>query len=176
VKARNMALCALFAALLALCAWLSIPVGEIAVTMQTFGVFLTLGLLGGRRGTVAIAVYLTMGAVGLPVFSGMRGGMGVLMGASGGYIAGFLATGLVYWLMTALFGNGTGIRLGALALGMLCCYGCGTVWFCRVYLEGGSNIAPGAVLAKCVLPYLIPDGLKLWLAWISTRRLRRIVY
>ena len=74
MKARNMALCALFAALLSVCAWLSVPVGDIAFTMQTFGIFLTLELLGGKQGTLAILVYLLLGAAGLPVFSGFRSG------------------------------------------------------------------------------------------------------
>ena len=140
MKVRNMVQCALFAALLSLCAWLSIPAGDVAVTLQTFGVFLTLGLLGGKRGTIAVAVYLAMGAVGLPVFTGMRGGIGVLLGATGGYIVGFLAIALVYWLVTALLGCSAGTRLGGLALGLLCCYGCGTVWFRQVYLRRRKSI------------------------------------
>ena len=80
MKVRNMALCALFAALLAVCAWLAIPVGDTAFTMQTFGVLLTLGLLGGRWGSVSILLYLLLGLVGLPVFSGFQGGFGVLLG------------------------------------------------------------------------------------------------
>lgn len=176
MKARNMALCALFAALLALCAWISIPMADIAFTMQTFGIFLTLGLLGGKRGTAAIAVYLCMGAVGLPVFSGFRGGIGVLLGVTGGYIAGFLASGLVYWLITALFRQRAGGQLLGFILGLLVCYGFGTLWFREVYLQGGGTVTLGAVLAKCVLPYLLPDAVKLWLAWVLSGRLKRFVY
>ena len=76
---RDMVLCALFAAILAVSAWLTVP-GEVPFTLQTFGVFAALGLLGGKRGTIAIALYLVLGAVGLPVFSGFRGGFGVLLG------------------------------------------------------------------------------------------------
>ena len=90
MKVRNMALCALFAALMALCAWISIPAGDVAITMQTFALFLTLGVLGGKRGTIAVSIYLLLGIVGLPVFSGFQGGLGTLLGATGGYIAGFL--------------------------------------------------------------------------------------
>ena len=64
MKTRDMALCALFAALLAVCAWLTIPLGDVPFTLQTFGVFAALGLLGGKRGTIAIAVYLLLGAIG----------------------------------------------------------------------------------------------------------------
>ena len=90
---RDMALCSLFAAILAVSAWLTIP-GEVPFTLQTFGVFAALGLLGGKRGTIALALYLILGAVGLPVFAGFRGGFGVLLGTTGGYIFGFLLSGL----------------------------------------------------------------------------------
>lgn len=176
MKARNIALCALFAALLAVCAWISIPVTDIAFTLQTFGVFLTLGLLGGKLGTAAIVVYLCMGAIGLPVFSGFRGGIGVLLGVTGGYIAGFLASGLVYWLITALFRQRPGGQLLGFILGLLVCYSFGSLWFWEVYLQGGGTITLGAVLAKCVLPYLLPDAVKLWLAWVLSGRLKRFVY
>lgn len=136
------------------------------------GVFLTLLLLGGKGGTAAIGLYLAMGAVGLPVFSGFRGGIGVLLGATGGYLAGFFATGLVFWLVTGLTpGKAWGKTLGCL-LGLPVCYAAGTAWFCLGYLEG-SALSLGAVIAKCVLPYLLPDGLKLWLALVLSRRIEK---
>ena len=138
MRVRNMALCALFAALLAVCAWISIPAGDIAITMQTFGIFLTLGVLGGKRGTIAIATYLLLGVVGLPVFSGFQGGVGTLLGVTGGYIAGFLATGLVYWLMTALGRNKEIFRLLGMLIGLLFCYLLGTLWFRFGYLSYGG--------------------------------------
>jgi biotin transport system substrate-specific component len=84
-----MTLAAFFAALITVCSWISLPVADIAFTMQTFGVFLALGLLGGKWGSVAIAIYLLLGAVGMPVFSGFRGGVGMLAGVTGGYLWGF---------------------------------------------------------------------------------------
>ena len=82
-KAYDLVLIALFAALMALCAWVTVPYA-VPFTMQTFGVFLALLLLGGKRGTICMAVYLLLGAVGLPVFSGFRGGVGALVGSTGG--------------------------------------------------------------------------------------------
>ena len=172
MKIRRMARCAIFAALLTLCGWISIPMGDIAVTLQTFGVFLTLGLLGGKWGTAAIGVYLVMGAVGLPVFSGFRGGLGVLLGATGGYMVGFLLTGLAYWLVTALF-RGRGGFWGCL-LGLVLCYAAGTAWFCLVWLKG-EELSLWAVLVRCVLPYLVPDGIKLWLARLLTGRMKHLL-
>lgn len=174
VKARTMALCGLFTAILTVCAWISIPAGDIAVTLQTFGVFLTLELLGGKRGSITVLVYLLLGAVGVPVFSGFQGGMGTLLGTTGGYIFGFMLTSLTYWLLTSLH-NTAPIRLAAMVLGMLLCYGCGSAWYVWGYL-GGNALSFGAVLLKCVVPYLLPDGIKLFLAWVLARRLKRFVY
>ena len=172
MKVRNMALCALFAALLCVCAWVSVPVGSTVITMQTFGIFLTLCVLGGKRGSIAVALYLLLGIVGLPVFSGFRGGLGALMDATGGYIAGFLAAALIYWLVTALGSDKELFRLLGMVLGLLCCYLLGTLWFRYGYLPGG-NLSWGAILLQCVVPYLLPDAAKLVLAWLLGRRLRR---
>ncbi|MFR0734721.1 MAG: biotin transporter BioY [Oscillospiraceae bacterium] len=117
------------------CECLADGAGEVPFTLQTFGVFAALGLLGGKRGTIAIALYLVLGAVGLPVFSGFRGGFGVLLGTTGGYIFGFLLSGLLYWALTALLGNKGWVRLLAMVLGLLLCYAAGTGWFLLVYLQ-----------------------------------------
>ena len=157
-----MVLCGLFAAMLAICAWLAIPAGDIAVTMQTFGVFLALGLLGGKWGTVSILIYLLLGAVGMPVFSGFQGGFGVLLGVTGGYLWGFLASGLVYWALERLG------KLPAMIGGLLACYACGSLWF--LYWSGGGL---GFVLLRCVVPYIIPDAMKIGLACSLSRRLHK---
>lgn len=174
MKVRNMALCAMFAAVLTLCAWLSIPMGDLVISLQTFGIFLTLGLLGGKRGSIAIFVYLLLGAVGAPVFSGFRGGIGAILGTTGGYLFGFMLTALCYWLLTAMKDTSM-TRLIAMVLGLLLCYGCGSYWYMTQYLSSGG-ITLSAVLLKCVLPYLLPDVLKLSLAWLLTVKLKRFVY
>lgn len=176
MQIRTMAQCALFSALMCICAWISIPLPEGAVTLQTFALFLTLGLLGGKRGSIVCLVYLLLGVAGLPVFSGFRGGLGALLGTTGGYIMGFLAASLVYWGMTRFAGNGFLVRLTSLLLGMAVCYTFGTVWFLAVYLQSGSAISLGAVFARCVLPYLIPDGIKLILALMLTQKLKPVIW
>ena len=162
MKLQNIVRCGCCGALMAVCAWLAVPVGDIAVTMQTFGVFLTLLLLGGGKGTAACAAYLLLGAVGLPVFSGFQGGLGVLLGPTGGYLWGFLLLSLCYWVLHRPLG-----QIAALVTGLLLCYGCGTLWFYFAY--GGSL---WAVVLKCVVPYLIPDALKLLLAFHLSKRIR----
>ena len=153
---------ALFAALMAVCAWISIPFGHIAFTMQTFGVFLALFVLGGKWGTASIFVYLLLGAVGLPVFSGFQGGLGVLLGVTGGYLWGFAATGLIYWSFEKLW------KPIGVILGLLACYTLGSFWFCLY--SGGASF--GAAVASCVIPYVIPDVGKLYLAWVCGRRIQ----
>lgn len=161
-SSKNMVLCSLFAALIAVCAWISVPVFDIAFTLQTFAVFLTLGLLGGKWGSAAILIYLLLGAAGMPVFSGFRGGIGALAGVTGGYLWGFLFSGLVYWAL-ARFG-----KLPAMIAGQLACYLCGSIWF---YLYAGGGL--GVILLRCVVPYLIPDAVKITLAYTLCRRLAR---
>ncbi len=158
-------------AMLCVCGWLAVPIGDVALTMQTFGVFLTLYLLGGKRGTVTVCVYLILGAVGLPVFSGFRGGIGILLGATGGYLVGFLVTGLIYWAVTALCGQ-RGIAVGMI-LGLLGCYAFGSGWYLLIYADANALIA---VIMKCVLPFVIPDFIKLYLACSLGKRLRRHNY
>ena len=157
-----MVLGALFAALIAVCAWISIPVSDIAFTLQTLAVFLCLGLLGGKRGCAAIGIYLLLGAVGLPVFSGFRGGIGVLLNVTGGYLWGFLAAGFVYRMLEPLG------KLPAMIAGQLACYVCGSLWF---YLYAGGGI--WLIIARCVLPYLAGDAVKIALAFTLSRRLAR---
>lgn len=157
-----MTLCAFFAALTAVCAWIGIPLGDTVFTLQTFAVFLTLGLLGGKWGTVSILCYLLLGAVGVPVFSGFRGGIGAILGPTGGYLWGFLSTGLCYWAVEKIG------KLPACVLGLLACYACGTMWY-MVYTGGGAEL----VILRTVIPYLIPDMVKLGLALRLTEKLKR---
>lgn len=161
-SAQNMVHCSLFAALIAICAWISIPVLDIAFTLQTLGIFLTLGVLGGRRGIAAVGIYLLLGAAGMPVFSGFQGGIGILAGVTGGYLWGFLAAALVYRLLES-FG-----KLPAMIAGQLACYFCGSLWF---YLYAGGGL--WLIILRCVLPYLLPDAIKLALAYTLSRRLAR---
>ena len=165
MKLRNMVRCGLCAALMAVCAWLAVPVGDTVITLQTCGVLVTLGLLGGKKGTVACGVYLLLGAVGLPVFSGFQGGIGILLGPTGGYLFGFMLTCLCYWLL-----EGHLTRWLNMAVGIVLCYICGSFWFYLAYAETGL----WAVVLKCVVPYLLPDALKLALALVISRRMKKL--
>lgn len=164
MKIKDLALCALFAALMCICAWISLPVLGIPITLQTFTVYLALFTLGGRRGTMAFAVYLCLGMVGLPVFSGFQGGFGVLLGVTGGYIWGFLISCLIYWL-------GEKWPVGSAVLGMALCYVCGSAWYWLAYTDRTAGNL-WAVILQCVIPYLLPDAFKISLARNLSKRLR----
>lgn len=155
-----MVLCGLFAALTALCAWISVPLPAVSFTMQTFAVLLTLGILGGRWGSVSVMLYLLLGIVGLPVFAGFRGGAASLLEPTGGFLWGFLAGALVYWLVERLG------KLPAMVCALAVSYLCGSWWF-SVY--AGTDLL--GAMAVCVLPWLIPDGIKLALACSLSRRI-----
>ena len=155
------------AALLAVCSWISIPAVPPLppFTMQTFGVFLILLLLGGRRGFYAVAVFLLLGAAGLPVFSHFTGGVGVLLGTTGGYLLGFLFTAALYWALERFTVRRPALRIAALALGLAVCYAFGTAWFMALYARQSGAIGLGTALGWCVLPFIVPDLVKLALAW-----------
>lgn len=161
---RKMVLASLFAALTAVCSWIAIPVPPVYITLQTLALLLTLGTLGGGWGSVSIALYLLLGLVGLPVFAGFRSGAGALLDATGGFLWGFLVAALVYWLLEKLG------KLPAMIAAQAVCYLCGCMWF-QTY----ANISLGKAFLLTVVPYLLPDGGKLWLAYRISARLARHV-
>lgn len=161
---------ALFAVLTAICSWITIPFA-VPFTLQTFAVFCTLLLLGGKWGTVTIAVYILMGTIGIPVFSGFSAGVGQLLGPTGGYIIGFLATGLIYWLSSKLFGRKLYVKIISLVIGLLACYALGTVWFVKIYSDRVGEIGFGAALSMCVIPFILPDLCKMACAILLSRKI-----
>jgi len=167
---------ALGAVILAVCAWITVPVLEVPYTLQTMGVFLICALLGGKRGTIAVVIYILLGAVGIPVFSGMKGGLGVLMGVTGGYIVGFIFSGLVYWLVEKLMGKSLPAMIIGMVLGLLACYLFGSLWFYFVYTNGTGAIGMGTVLMKCVVPFIIPDLVKITVAVVLAGMLSKVIH
>lgn len=166
----DMAYIALFAVIIAVCAWISVPT-TVPFTLQTFGIFLAVGVLGGKRGTLAVLVYLLLGAVGVPVFAGFSGGIGYLLGSTGGYIVGFLLTALVMWLMERLLGDKMWVLALSMVLGLAVCYAFGTAWFMAVYARTTGAIGLLTALGWCVVPFILPDLIKIALALVICRRL-----
>ena len=164
-KTLDMVYIAIFAVIIAVCSWISVPM-VVPFTLQTFGVFCAVGLLGGKRGTLSVLIYVLLGAVGVPVFAGFSSGIGTLFGVTGGYIMGFIFTALIYWLITAIFGKKLWAIILGMVLGLLACYAFGTIWF---------MIGLAAALMKCVVPFLIPDALKIALAVVITKTVPKYV-
>ena len=162
-RVKYMTQAALMAALMTICAWMAIPVPPVSFTLQTLGLCLCLGLLGGKWGSVSIALYLLLGAVGLPVFSGFRGGIATLLGPTGGFLLGFALAGPVYGLIARA------TKIGAMVAAVAVSYVCGCLWY-LVYAPGTS--VP-AVLLICVAPYLPGELVKLPLALGLCRRIQK---
>jgi biotin transport system substrate-specific component len=171
---KELCLTALGAALMAICAWISIPT-EVPFTLQTFAVFLVTGLLGLKCGTLSVVVYLLLGAVGLPVFAGFKGGLGSLVGVTGGYLVGFIFTALAVGTVTRFFGRSFPALIAGMVLGLVLCYAFGSLWFLLLYTSATGPIAMSVVLAKCVIPFLLPDAVKIALAAILVTRLKNLV-
>ena len=172
--ARDMALAALGAALIAVCSWISLPAllpTGVPFTLQTFAVCLLAALYGWKLGLWTVGCYLLLGALGLPVFAGFKGGIGALLGVTGGYLAGFLFTALAAGLAADRLGRKLPALLAGMVLGLALCYAFGTAWFVLLYAKNTGPVSVAAALGWCVLPYLLPDGLKLALAALLARRL-----
>jgi len=152
-RVRHSAYIALFASLLVICTWIAVPT-QPPFTMQTFAVFCA-SLCLGRRAAISVGVYLALGALGVPVFALWSGGIGHLAGPTGGFILGFLPAAFL-----------------PDPAGMLLCYALGTFWY--AYTTGGTGTVTAALLS-CVLPFLVPDGIKIVLAAVLSRILVRHV-
>ncbi len=176
IKGRtyDMAYTAVFTVIIVICSWISIPLA-VPFTLQTFGIFAAIGTLGGKRGTCAIAVYILLGVMGIPVFSGFNGGIGVLLANTGGYILGFLFSGLIAWGMEALFGRSSRVLILSMALGLLVCYIFGTAWFMFLYTSNTGSIGIRTVLSWCVLPFILPDIIKIALAFTLSKKLKKML-
>lgn len=165
---------AMFAVIISISSWISIPF-TVPFSMQTFGIFCTLGLLGGKRGTASILIYILLGLIGIPVFAEFSSGAGVILGTTGGYIIGFVLSGLIYWLVTKLMGKKTIVIALAMVLGLIVCYFFGTVWFMQVYAKNTGAIGIMSALGFCVFPFIIPDILKISLAIVITKAVTKYV-
>lgn len=170
----NIIYVAMFAAIITICAQLQIPTA-VPFTLQTLGVFAAGGLLGWKRGTLSVLIYVLLGLVGVPVFAGFKGGAAALFGLTGGYIIGFIFTAFITGLFADKFGRKLLPLAAGMALGLLVCYVFGTIWFIFVYNTTMSGISIGSALMLCVVPYLPFDALKILAATVLVNRLNKVV-
>ena len=167
INTRDMAHIALAVALNAVCAFITIP-ATVPFTLQVFGIFFTLEYLGGRRGAIAVWLYLLFGAIGLPFFSGFRGGFSVLLSATGGFIMAFAVVALLYFVLS-FFQAPRFVHYIAAAVSLALIYFGGCGWF--VFIMGGTL---KHALLICVVPFILPDVIKITLAYLLAARLNKI--
>ena len=165
-KVQKLVMTGVFAALLAVFSQISIPMPTgVPVTLQTFAVALCAYVLGWKLGVLAVSVYLALGAVGLPVFSGFGAGFGTFLNVTGGFLWGFL-------LMALLCGFGAQTEKPWLAIllgvtGLLLCHVCGVLQF---GLLSGNPFWESFLLVS--LPYLLKDAISAVLAYLAARAVR----
>ena len=146
LRTVDIAYIGLFAALIAVCAQIAVPM-TVSFTMQTFAVCLCAGLLGWKRSTVSVIVYILLGMVGLPIFTGFKSGVAAITGPTGGYIVGFVLTALITGALVQKFGHKFWQLILFMVIGLTVCYAFGTVWF---IIKSGAGHLRGAIPAAGV--------------------------
>ena len=173
---RFLAICGLLAAVFCVLGPITVPIGPIPVSLMTLALCVAAYVVGPQQTVVSVAVYLVLGAAGLPVFSGYQGGLAKLAGPTGGYLVGYLFLALLCGLAAEHSHHRPMLCLAGMVLGTAVLYAFGTAWFMVVYARSHGPIGLGATLGMCVLPFIIPDGVKIALALLLSRRLRRVSF
>lgn len=167
MNAKQMTIIAIFTVLIIICSLISIP-SVVPFTLQTLAIFMALLLLGPKHAFFSILCYILLGAIGLPVFANAKGGLGALLGNTGGYIIGFLIMCPIY----AIFDKNKILRIIGLILGLLALYIFGTAWFMLFYTKTKGAIALSTVLSWTILPFIIPDLAKMLVAYLLAMRIK----
>ena len=168
LKTYQMAVTALMAAVMCVLGPLTVPIGAVPISLANFVICLTAWLLGPKFGTLSVAVYLCIGLIGVPVFSGYGAGLAKLAGPTGGYLVGYLLLALIGGLFIEK-SNGNPVVSGiGLVLGDAACYVLGTAWF--VFQ---MQCELGYALSVCVYPFIALDLAKIVVSCIVGALLRK---
>lgn len=159
---------ALMAALMCVVGPLSVPIGPIPVSFTTFVIYLAAWLMEGQAAAVSCCVYLLIGVVGLPVFSGYSGGPGKLLGPTGGYLIGFIFMAMICSAVTRRANYHAALSMAGMAAATAVAYGFGTVWFMVQ-----AKVALGYSLMTCVVPFIPGDLVKIAVAGALGMTVRR---
>ncbi|MCR5790286.1 MAG: biotin transporter BioY [Lachnospiraceae bacterium] len=146
---------------------LSIPIGPVPVSLQVVAVYLCVFVLGWKKGTVSIILYILLGLFGLPVFTGFTGGPAKLLGPTGGFIIGFVFLGLISGFLIEASSGRIFMQLSGMVLGLAVCYLFGTLWF--MFLQ---HVGFFAALSVCVLPFLAFDAAKIIISAFAGNAIR----
>ena len=168
ITTYQMAVTALMAAVLCVIGPLSVPIGAIPISLSNFVISLTVWLLGPKFGTLSVAIYLALGAVGMPVFSGYGGGLAKLAGPTGGYLIGYLAMAFIGGLFVEKSKGNPVVSGIGLVIGVAVSYVFGTAWF---VFQMGCELS--YALAVCVYPFIAFDLAKVIIACVIGALLRK---
>lgn len=174
MKTRDMTIIAVMAALICVAGPLSISIGPIPLSLASFAVYMAGAVLGAKKGALAVGIYLLLGLVGLPVFSGFSGGFQKLIGVTGGYLVGYLPCAFITGLAVKPDDpeSGPAWRLPAfMALGTVVLYLIGTAWF---MVQTRNTLA--ASMGMCAIPFLPGDVVKIVAASLLARPVRMALY
>ena len=175
MKTKDITMIGIMAALMCVAGPLSVPIGPVPVSLATFAVYLAGALLGWKRGPLAVAIYLLIGIVGIPVFAGFSGGFGRVAGVTGGYLVGYLPCAMITGLGAFNASDSADRPLWRLPLcmvaGTAALYALGTAWFMA---QTGNSLA--ASMGMCVIPFLPGDAAKIAAATLVATPVRRAVY
>ena len=167
MKTKNLVLCGVFAAIMAVLSPISIPVGPVPITFGVLAVFLCAGMLPPKLSVITQLVYLALGAIGLPIFSGFSGGIAKFAGPTGGYLVVYPIMALVISLLLDCYDKvirrGEGLHLvwtvGSLLIGTVICYVGGSLWY-----SYSAHVPFQQALAVTAYPFLPMEGIKIILA------------
>lgn len=160
----NMTECALMAALMCVLCPLSVPIGPIPISLSILVILITVVVLGTWRALVSYTVYLLLGAVGIPVFSGFQGGLAKLAGPTGGYLVGFWLMILIGGIIMEACRRNLWLTMLGMVVGVAADYVLGTAWF---IFQTGSTLAHA--LEVCVYPFIPFDLAKIVIAVVFGR-------
>lgn len=167
---QYMVYASLMAALTAVGAYIYIPIGPVPIVLQNLFVLLAGLLLGSRWGAISIGIYLLVGAIGIPVFAGAKGGIAHFMGPTGGYLFGFLLSAYITGLISEHSKHQSVLEILAVCLGTIATYAVGVPW-----LKMTAGLSWGKALAIGVLPFLIGDAAKAIVAVVLAKSLRPLL-
>lgn len=166
-KTYAMTTIALMAAVLCVVGPFTIPIGPVPVSIAPLVIFLSVYILGTKNGTISVLLYLLIGAVGVPVFSGFAGGFGKIAGPTGGYLLGYILMALIAGWFIHRYYDRVVVQFLGMVLGLAVLYAFGTAW-----LAYSAGMSFGAALAAGVLPFIIPDLIKIVIAIALGRTIR----
>ncbi len=164
---KMMVLTALMAAVICVLSPFSIPIGPVPVSLQVLAVLLSVYLLGGKYGTLAYVIYLLIGLLGVPVFSGFQGGFQKLAGPTGGYLIGMIFMAVIAGWFIDHFMEQIPLQAAGIILGICVCYAFGTAW-----LMAQTKMAAGPALMAGVIPFIPFDLMKMVIAILIGRPVR----